>query len=97
MRIARRIGFPPESDVVLPSIDLDDEARGETREVDDQMVDRHLTTEVEALGFEQAEMPPEFSLGVGLGSPELSRAVVCHGPPTPAPPRKGEGNFICRR
>jgi len=69
MGIACFIGMSTGLPVVLAAIDLDHEPGGQTREVDDQVVDRNLPTKMEAVGLQHPETPPKFSLGVGLPSP----------------------------
>jgi hypothetical protein len=64
--IACFIGVSAGLPVVLTSIDLDHEPGGQTREVDDQVVDRNLPTKMEAVRLQHPETSPEFSLGVGL-------------------------------
>jgi hypothetical protein len=69
MGIAGFIGMLAGLPVVLAAIDLDYEPDRQTREVDDQMVDRNLPPEMEAVGLQHTETSPEFSLGVGLAYP----------------------------
>ena len=66
MGIASFIGMSAGLPVVLASIDLYHEPGGQTREVDDQVVDWSLPTKMEAVRPQQPETAPEFSLGVGL-------------------------------
>ena len=66
MGIAGFIAMSTGLQVVLATIDLDHEPGGPAREVDDQVVDRNLSTKMEAVSLQHTETSPEFSLGVGL-------------------------------
>jgi hypothetical protein len=69
MGIAGFIAMSTGRPVVLAAIDLDYEPGRQTREVDDQMVDRNLPPKMEAVGLQHTETSPEFSFGVGLAYP----------------------------
>jgi hypothetical protein len=68
MSIALRVAMPTRLHVVLAAIDLDHEASGEAGDVHDEVVDWDLTTEVDTLGLERAQIPPQLSFGVRLVS-----------------------------
>jgi hypothetical protein len=66
MSIAGFIGVSVGLPVVVAGIDLDHEPGGHTREVNDQVIERNLPTNMEAVGLRHPETAPECSLGVGL-------------------------------
>jgi hypothetical protein len=63
--VARSIHPLTGSRIMLTSINLNNDPRGVTGEVDDEVIDRHLSTEMEATRFQRAKKSPKFSFGVG--------------------------------
>jgi len=66
--VASLIAPTTKLDIVLATVELDDEPRRDTSEIDDEFADRSLTAEVEPLRLHQSQRSPQFSLGVGLVS-----------------------------
>ena len=77
------------------TIDLDDEAVRQAREVDNAMIDGHLLPELEARVLQIAELPPQPALGERPAPPQCTYPFVGHGErgvtPTPNPSPQGGG------
>jgi len=63
---------------VLAAIELDDQMKFETDEVDDIRSDAMLATELGAIELSRAQMAPKRLLCLGGVAPELSRSVGQH-------------------
>ena len=50
---------------MLTAIHLNNESRRITGKIDNEMIDRHLPTEMKALRFQRAKETPQLSFGVG--------------------------------
>jgi hypothetical protein len=89
---------------VLAAVDLDDQLRLRTEEIDDLAADRLLAAEAPAMELLAAQTRPEAELGVGGGLPEAAGAVGGHrarvsgigagGYPPPLPPPQGGRGFF---
>jgi hypothetical protein len=60
MRVSSLIAAAPGIQVVLTSVQLDHEPGGETREVDDEVVDGDLTVKMEAIRFSERRYRQSF-------------------------------------
>jgi hypothetical protein len=63
---------------VRAAIDLNDDALGQARKVDDEMVDRHLLAKLEACAFQFAKFPPQPSFGRCSVLTQLTGSFVRH-------------------
>jgi len=63
--VARSIHPLTGSRIMLTAINLNNDPRGVAGEVDNEVIDRHLSTEMKATRFQRAKKPPKLSFGVG--------------------------------
>ena len=91
--VAARVGI----EVMLASIDFDDEASLDANEIDDVAIARSLATEVESLASPRAQMNPQLHLLRGHVFAQAASGFVGHCPHPAAcgghPPPSGEGQF----
>jgi hypothetical protein len=78
MRISDSIFFLMFIKVMLPAVDLDDDASPQTYKIDDIAIPRRLSAEMKSARTPRAQMNPEFDLLTGHRLAELTRAFVSH-------------------
>ena len=78
--IARTVLFPPSRMIVRATVDLDDYAAFEAREVDDERTYRHLPAKSVVGNLSFAQSSPQFPLAFSRRFTQCPRAFVCHNP-----------------
>ena len=84
--IAMRINSCIRIEVVLASVDFNNEPMFKTHEIHDVVLARRLSTEVEALFSPGAQVNPQFHLLMRHSFAKAARKLVRHVPPPGRPP-----------